>query len=90
MSTTVNPTNAYMFADNFAIVRKETGIVYGCEHNKQEADAIASYLANYHGANVAVIKNNIDCVREARKLRNNAPYYVKNRDIVLRDMGVWQ
>lgn len=85
---TVTSSNSYRFADNFAIVRGEN--CYGCEHNEEEAKAIAAYLSNYHGAIVSVVRNGKDQVREAKALRNGAPFHVKNRDMILRDAGVWQ
>lgn len=84
----VNELNAYKYSDNYRIETEDGLIVYGCEHNKEEADAIARYLANHHARRVVVRHNSKDSVRAAKKVRRE-PLRVQNREMILRDMGVW-
>lgn len=87
----VTASNAYRFSDNFAIVATdETGTFYGCEHNHEEADAIARYLSNRSGRKIAVVRNGVDQVRAAREIRGNDVVRVKHRDMILKDMGIWE
>ena len=84
----INEMNSHRFADNYAIVKKSTDQCVGCEHNQQEAKAIATYLANYHGQEYVVVRNSKDDVRDAKAIRKE-PFQVRNRDMILKDMGVW-
>jgi hypothetical protein len=88
-TTEVTAANSYRFADNFAVVRTESGNVVCCEHNEQEAKAIAQYLCGYHGNAYHVIRNGKDAVRAAKEVRKNAPLHIKNRQLILEEMGVW-
>lgn len=83
----VNETNAYRFSDNFAIETEDGATCYGCEHNQQEADAVARYLANYHGRKIVVRRNGKDAVRAAKAFRSE-PFQVRHRDMILKEMGV--
>lgn len=62
----ISELTAFMYNDNFAIVKESTGEVVGLEHNQTEAVAIAKYLANYHGQFYCVKVNNKDDVRAAK------------------------
>ncbi len=84
----ISEFTAFMYNDNFAIVKESTGEVVGLEHNQTEAVAIAKYLANYHGQFYCVKVNNKDDVRAAKAIRSDV-VRVKNRDKILADMGVW-
>lgn len=86
---TVNESNAYKYADNYAIVKESTGECVGCEHNEQEAKAIAAYLTSYHGYRFSVFRNSKDNVRAAKLIRNGQRYQVRDREMILKDMGVW-
>lgn len=87
--TTITQANAYRFSDNFTIQTADGCTFYGCEHNQQEADAIARYLSNYHGRKVVVVRNGQDAVRAAKEIRGNQVSQVKNRELILKDIGVW-
>lgn len=88
MENQIHQFNAYRYSDNFAIETEDGATCYGCEHNQQEADAIARYLSNYHGRNVVVRRNSKDDVRAAKQFRNE-PSRVPQRELILKDMGVW-
>jgi Ni,Fe-hydrogenase I small subunit len=85
---TVNATNAYRYSDNYSIETADGQTCYGCEHNSEEADAIARYLTNHHGRTIVVVRNGKDDVRAAKAFRSE-PFQVKHRDLILKDMGVW-
>lgn len=96
MMTTDKPItadNAYQFADNFSIWRDDNGSLvmhYGCEHNQQEADAIAKWIGFNKGVKTIVVKNRPDQVEKAKALRagREIPRY-QLREEALREMGVW-
>lgn len=81
----VNETNAYKFGDNFQIIVSATGNCVGVEHNKSEAEAIASYLSNHSGKIHTVVKNPIDCVKAAKSIRRDT-VRVSQRDFILKEM----
>lgn len=84
----ITAMTAYRYCDNYAIETADGSTCYGCEHNQQEADAIARYLESYHGRHIVVRKNSKDEVRLAQSLRPT-PYRVQNRHLILKEMGVW-
>lgn len=90
-ATTVNEWNAHRFSDNYAIVRECDGLhVYGCEHNQEEAEAVAKWITGNTGTKAIVVKNGPDAVREAKAIRGDrGPLRCPAREEALVDMGVW-
>jgi hypothetical protein len=86
----VTLSNSYHFADNYSIYRKndQIGDCFGCEHNKEHADAIARYLSGNTEHIYYVVKNPVDAVRVAKQLRNGSTFHVKHRDFILEQMGL--
>lgn len=72
----VSEFNAYRFSDNYQIVRTSDQEFMGCEHNKQEAEAIAKYLSGRGPHFYSVICNSKDAVRAAKGFRKE-PVRVK-------------
>jgi hypothetical protein len=85
--TEINEMNAYRYGDNFAIVRSADNSFAGCEHNQQEADAIAKYLTGYTGSFYSVVRNSKDDIRKAKAIRRDV-VRVQNREMILEQMGV--
>jgi hypothetical protein len=87
----VHADNAFRFADNFAVVSEDGIMFHGCEHNQEEADAIATWITSTTGRKTVVIKNGPDRVRDARAIRGDReiPRY-QLREEALVDMGVWK
>jgi hypothetical protein len=89
----ITADNAYQFADNYSIWRDDSGPMvhhYGCEHNQQEAEAIAKWIYFNKGDKTLVVKNRPDQVEKAKALRlgREVPRY-QLREEALREMGVW-
>lgn len=89
LASEITAMNAYRHSDNYAIDTADLLTCYGCEHNEEEANAIASYLASYHGRMVIVRHVRQDLVRKALEFCGE-PVRVKNREMILKDMGVWK
>ena len=87
-ATTVNEFNAYAYSDNYAVLNA-SGDCVGCEHNKEEADALARYLSEYHGKTYTVRANGHDAVRSAKRFRKE-PLRFKDREYVFRKVGLWK
>ena len=87
--TTVNEVNAYKFSDNYRVEDSEGLNVYGCEHNQEEAEALAAYLSNYHGKRVVVVKNPIDAVKASKAIRPGEPYRYRDRETAFVETGLW-
>ena len=87
---TITAMNAYKFSDNFTIQTVAEPInVFGCEHNEQEAKALAQWIESENGIKVVVIRNNFDAVRQAKAFRPT-PYRFQYRDMAFKEMGVWR
>lgn len=86
----VNEINAYAFSDNFTIQTiSEPVNVFGCEHNEEEAKALARYLDTTQPRRVVVVKNSRADVAAAKAFRTS-PFLYKFRDEAFRAMGIWK
>lgn len=83
----VNEFNAYAFSDNYTVLHPE-GVdqVAGCEHNEEEARALAAYLSNYHGQTYVIRRNTPDQVRAAVAIRGNNPLRNKCRETAIKEL----
>lgn len=88
-TTTIHRDNAYRYSDNYTIVAVEGPNVFGCEHNHEEAEAIAKWISYNRGHATKVIKNSPDQVRASKAIRPGDPYRYQLREEALTDMGVW-
>jgi len=85
----VNEINAYKFSDNFTIQTVAAPVnVIGCEHNREEAEAIAKYLTGENGYEYVVVKNSRADVAAAKAFRSQPMRYA-HREEALRAMKVW-
>lgn len=90
MQNEVNEMNAYKFSDNFRIQTVSEPVdVIGCEHNEEEAKAVANWMAGERGRKCVVVRNSPDAVRAARAFRKS-PYRFEFRHLALTDTGVWR
>jgi predicted amino acid dehydrogenase len=86
----VNESNAYKFTDNFRIQTVSEPVdVIGCEHNEEEAKAIANWMAGEKGRKCVVIRNSPEAVRASKAFRKQ-PHRFEFRAMALKDMGVWR
>lgn len=84
----VTEFNAYKYSDNYTIqTESEPVSVIGCEHNQQEAKAVAAYYGSYHGRKMAVVKNSRSDVEAAKKFRPQ-PLRYQFRDEAFKACGV--
>lgn len=86
----VNEINAYRFSDNFTVQTVSEPVnVFGCEHNQQEAYALARWLAGTKGIKCVVVRNSPDEVRTAKQYRPQ-PLRFEHRETALRETGIWK
>lgn len=84
----VNKENAYKYSDNWAVCSTgEPRNVIGCEHNLQEASALAKWLTEHHGREYDVVHNRPALV-EASKAFRDKPFRFPARDEIFAEMGV--
>jgi hypothetical protein len=85
----ITADTAYKFADNFSIWSEDGLMFYGCEHNQQEAEAVAKWIYNNRGRKTIVRKNRPDQVEKARAIRGGDVPRYQLREEALVAMGVW-
>lgn len=88
MNHKINEITAYKFSDNFRIETVSEPIsVIGCEHNKQEAEAVAKFCENKHGKKFKVVHNLPHLVQESKKFRS-IPFRFEHRQEAFKELGV--
>ena len=84
----VNEINAASFSDNFTVIDVDGIKFAGCEHNAQEAFAIAKWLTSQGGSRYIVETNTRKQVADSRRIRGGVVTRFEYRADALRDMGV--
>lgn len=85
-SDVVNDVTAYAYCDTYSILDSNEQCI-GCEHNQSEAEALISYLSNYHGKRYLLRRNTPDQVRAAKKWYPQ-PLRHPAREIAFETLGV--
>lgn len=86
----VNEMTAYKYSDNYRIESSDGLNVFGCEHNQQEAKAIAAYLSGERGIKAVIVKNSRSDVEAAKNLRaGREPIRYQFRDEAFKATGVY-
>lgn len=87
----ITPDNAYRFSDVYTIQTADEPVnVLGCEHCRQEAEALANYLTSSTGRKHVAIYNRPDQVQAAKAIRQSPPPRYRFREEAFQAMGIWR
>lgn len=85
----INEYTAHAYCDTYTIRRREDDFFIAVEHNKTEADALASHLTNRNGCFHSVTRNTHDQVRAAREFITQIPRHPL-RDEAFESLGIFR